>query len=835
MVVDRRRSVGHAVGRARPHRRSGADADRRLHARRPPPRAAARRRRPHPRAFLRVVGRARRLHAAAATPRDPRRRDPSCPRSRRDGGRSTAATTARRTPVPTAAATALDVARHPRPRRLLVRRRPRLRPRLRRLAVRRRRRSSSCSSATDCRCCCAACTCPAVVASLTAAALVWAVAWVAYPTTFAAIFPTGETWDIAWADLGLVRDQFQHAVAPVEYVGGWSLLAAIGTAFAVLTADTFAFHARARGEALVPGAVLFVFVAALGADRTASALTLALIAAGFLAAALLRMRFAQPPRTVARPTPATRWRSRCRPPSSPAPPSCSARGSSAPACPAPTPTRCSTPTTTPAASPRCSARSSTSAPGSSTGPTRELFVVRATQPAYWRVSGLPAVRRQHVGPARALARRRRRRRCPSRRPARRRTASRSRSPALRGKLVPGAAEPVRADGRGLRWNAETSTLVRVDRDLETGDRVRRSCRPMPSFTHRRAAEQRRRTTRRTRSTSSCPPTSRSRCGDTAAHRDGRRSRRCTTQMLALQDWFRSEFQYSLDVPQGHSTSAIEAFLRQRIGYCEQFAGTFAAMARSLGVPARVAVGYTPGLRAARRQPPGARQERPRLAGDLVRRPRLGAVRADARARRAGRRGVHRRGAGPGRVGTRDRPTGDGEAAAAGAEVPPPTAPVIPLDQLPQLDETVQPTGLDPAGLLDDGAGPPRQLDRRRPSSFGVLGLLLAAAGRSCALAAGPPAADVGPPDDDAVAAGARRGRGDRVPRRSDADPARAGPRRLAAPAGRGPPAEVAGRGGHGGDVRHRRRGRPPRATPRPPASPARGGGAARSSGSPPTR
>ena len=33
---------------------------------------------------------------------------------------------------------------------------------------------------------------------------------------------------------------------------------------------------------------------------------------------------------------------------------------------------------------------------------------------------------------------------------------------------------------------------------------------------------------------------------------------------------------------------------QRKGYCEQFAGTFAAFARSLGLPARVAVGFTQG-------------------------------------------------------------------------------------------------------------------------------------------------------------------------------------------------------------------------------------------------
>ena len=67
------------------------------------------------------------------------------------------------------------------------------------------------------------------------------------------------------------------------------------------------------------------------------------------------------------------------------------------------------------------------------------------------------------------------------------------------------------------------------------------------------------------------------------------------QALALQDWFRSTFTYDLQGTEaGHDESAVEAFLRARRGYCEQFAGTFAAMARSLGIPARVAVGFTPG-------------------------------------------------------------------------------------------------------------------------------------------------------------------------------------------------------------------------------------------------
>jgi hypothetical protein len=60
-------------------------------------------------------------------------------------------------------------------------------------------------------------------------------------------------------------------------------------------------------------------------------------------------------------------------------------------------------------------------------------------------------------------------------------------------------------------------------------------------------------------------------------------------------WFQDQFEYSLEVRPGHGNSAIEAFLRDRIGYCEQFAGTYAAMLRTLGIPSRVAVGFTSGV------------------------------------------------------------------------------------------------------------------------------------------------------------------------------------------------------------------------------------------------
>lgn len=65
--------------------------------------------------------------------------------------------------------------------------------------------------------------------------------------------------------------------------------------------------------------------------------------------------------------------------------------------------------------------------------------------------------------------------------------------------------------------------------------------------------------------------------------------------VALQDWLRSdEFEYSLDAPADASGSALEDFLRDRRGYCVQFSGAMTAMARSLGIPARIGVGFTAG-------------------------------------------------------------------------------------------------------------------------------------------------------------------------------------------------------------------------------------------------
>ncbi len=65
--------------------------------------------------------------------------------------------------------------------------------------------------------------------------------------------------------------------------------------------------------------------------------------------------------------------------------------------------------------------------------------------------------------------------------------------------------------------------------------------------------------------------------------------------LLLQDYFRRSggFRYDLDVAASASIESLEDFLFDvRAGYCQQFASAYAAMARSIGLPTRVAVGFT---------------------------------------------------------------------------------------------------------------------------------------------------------------------------------------------------------------------------------------------------
>ena len=79
--------------------------------------------------------------------------------------------------------------------------------------------------------------------------------------------PTGDTIDQFRISMRLVWRQFPHAVAPVPSEGSFAIAATTALALCAWLADSFAFRAFGRAEAVVPTGVVFVFTSALGVDR----------------------------------------------------------------------------------------------------------------------------------------------------------------------------------------------------------------------------------------------------------------------------------------------------------------------------------------------------------------------------------------------------------------------------------------------------------------------------------------------------------------------------------------------------------------------------------------
>ena len=419
--------------------------------------------------------------------------------------------------------------------------------------------------------------------------LVWAIAALYYPETLSWWLPNSTTWELFRVELDDVRSQFQTAVAPVIYGGGWDVLAAIGLAIAVLLADVFAFRAFARAETLVPGGVLFVFVGALGDERLRVELTVALVAVGIVTTAVLRAYFGADTRPVSAPPLRRVWPAIAavtlavalgagflgpRLPGADAAAVYETRGRGGGG-------------VSEVVSPLVDIRSRLTNRSDS-----ELFRVRADFESYWRSSALP----QFDGTLWGLPER----------PLQIADGALD-SPqglalelrqqvtvlGLGGSLVPAAPDPFRASGPDdLRWAEETSTLVTVDDDLERGDVIDIvSASPRPSAADLGAATS---TNAGDAIYTELPSDLPAVVADTARQVTAA-ARSSYEAARLLQGWFQREFDYSLEIQAGHGTSAIESFLRQRVGYCEQFAGTYAAMMRTLDIPSRVAVGFTPGI------------------------------------------------------------------------------------------------------------------------------------------------------------------------------------------------------------------------------------------------
>lgn len=424
--------------------------------------------------------------------------------------------------------------------------------------------------------------------------LIWLLLAQQYRSTLSWLMPGAATRDQVELEVGLVRDQFQTAVAPVLYGAGWATLAGFALIIAIVMADSFAFRAEARGEALVPGGVLFVFIAALGSPRLRIGVTAALIGAGVIAVVALRalhdrrrrveLAGARSPGSMVLPTALGTAAAVAvlaglvgpRIPGAHAEPLYDTRGRGG--------------GVTEVVSPLVDIRSRLT-----NRSAIELFRVNADAPAYWRATTLPEFDgRTFRLPTRALERIDGA--FGSGGEGARVIRQQIQVLALGGQLVPAAAEPFQAEGRSagaaiqLRLNRDTNTLLSPD-DLESGDLFTVvSAAPDLTPDQLRAA------------TSVGPPDAiflelpddlPSIVGELAAQVAGN----ATTsfdKVFALQEWFRNEFKYSLDVQSGHGDSAIESFLNERIGYCEQFSATFAVMARTLDVPTRVAVGFTQG-------------------------------------------------------------------------------------------------------------------------------------------------------------------------------------------------------------------------------------------------
>ena len=81
-----------------------------------------------------------------------------------------------------------------------------------------------------------------------------------------------------------------------------------------------------------------------------------------------------------------------------------------------------------------------------------------------------------------------------------------------------------------------------------------------------------------------------------ARRVTARSRDVYAEVTALEHWMGTHTRYTTDIPPlAPGQDTVDAFLfGSRRGYCEQISTALAVMLRSLGIPAREAVGYVPG-------------------------------------------------------------------------------------------------------------------------------------------------------------------------------------------------------------------------------------------------
>jgi transglutaminase-like putative cysteine protease len=432
-------------------------------------------------------------------------------------------------------------------------------------------------------------------------------AWLALPTGLLAVailigliyfrdstrfgLPTGDTVEQYRISMRLVWRQFPRAVSPVPSEGSFAIAATSALALCAWLADSFAFRAFGRAEAVVPAAVVFIFTSALGADRNRVSVAALWVGAAILTIAALRMAHARDDSAWMGKRRQSLWSAL------PAAVACAMFATTGAAAVAPNlpgagdkallDTRNRYGDVTEVVSPLVDIRSRLVNRGNV-----ELLTVATETPRYLSLSALgqfdgsrwttlPEDTRPATGTLGDAP--------PNSEVVQQRITIKK----LGGPLAPAARTAISAQwqGRTLLWANKAGALY-VDGGLQAGYQYQvTSADNDPS-----PAELRTATVDRAPDPAyyAVPSNLPSEVRDLALQVTAD----ATTwydKARALQDWFRTQFKYTTTVQRGHSNDAMLNFLSIRKGYCEQFSGTFGAMARAIGLPTRVMVGFTPGI------------------------------------------------------------------------------------------------------------------------------------------------------------------------------------------------------------------------------------------------